>query len=62
MEDPKKMKLNEKQIESFNESSKPLIKWLNENCHPHVTIIVTTTDSELSEGICVFRTEEFLKD
>lgn len=35
---------------SFNEAVRPLIKWLNDNCHPHHTIIVTPTDAELLEG------------
>jgi hypothetical protein len=31
-------------------ASLPLIKWLNDNHHPHVTVIVTPTSSELMEG------------
>ncbi|MGE4944095.1 hypothetical protein [Yersinia enterocolitica] len=38
--------MNEKQI-SFEEASKPLIKWLAENVHPHHTVIVTSTGAEL---------------
>ena len=34
----------------FKSASLPLIKWLNENYHPHVTVIVTPTSSELLEG------------
>ena len=35
----------------FKTASLPLIKYLNENHHPHVTAIVTTTSCELLEGL-----------
>jgi len=35
----------------FEEAARPLIKWLNENYHPHVTVIVTPTSAELLEGL-----------
>jgi hypothetical protein len=34
----------------FTTASSPLIKWLNDNHHPHVTAIVTSTFSELMES------------
>lgn len=34
----------------FKTASLPLIKWLNDNHHPHITAIVTPTSSELLEG------------
>lgn len=40
----------EKSIE-FEKVARPLIKWLNENYHPHVTAIITPTSAELLEGI-----------
>lgn len=40
------------QQKSFEEAARPLIKWLNENVHPHHTVIVTPTDAELLEGSC----------
>jgi hypothetical protein len=52
--------MNDKQKE-FLEAAKPLIKWMNENCHPHHTIIVDHTHAELLESQMVVRTEEFLK-
>jgi len=42
------------------EASKPLIKWLNENCHPHVKAIVTSVDIELMEGMACEKTHEFV--
>lgn len=37
-------------LASFEESAKPLIKWLAENVHPHHTVIVTSTGAELMMG------------
>ena len=53
---------NKEYQKSFEEASKPLIKWINENCHPHVYVIVEPTRAELVEGQMNFKTEEFLKD
>ena len=49
-------------LQSFTEAAKPLIKWLNDNGHPHMTILVTTTHAELLEGVVVINTDEFVKD
>lgn len=38
--------------EEFEALARPLIKWLCENCHPHVSVIVTPTNAELLEGAC----------
>ena len=37
---------------SFTDAARPLIKWLCENEHPHVTAIITPTSCELLEGKC----------
>lgn len=52
---------NTKQNE-FAEATKPLIKFIADNFHPHVTVIVDGSSAEMLEGICSFRTEEFIKD
>ena len=52
----------EKQRETFETAARPLIAWLNENCHPHVTAIVTTYRAELLEGICTFPTNDYVRD
>jgi len=49
-------------LQSFTEATKPLIKWLNDNGHPHMTIIVSTTHAELLEGVVAINTHEFVKD
>lgn len=50
------------QVSEFREIVKPLIKFMNDNCHPHVTTVVSNTRAELSEGITAFVTKEYLKD
>ena len=43
------IKANEPKI--FDDACAPLMKWLCENHHPHITCIVTGTSSELLEGL-----------
>ena len=43
------MKLNETQIKEFEKISRPLIKFLNDNFHPHVKVVVDCTNAELIE-------------
>jgi predicted ATP-binding protein involved in virulence len=45
------VKTPEQRIAEFKEAAMPLIKYLCENHHPHVTAIVTGTSIELTEGI-----------
>ena len=54
--------MNEQQRKEFSDLSDKLIKWLNDNGHPHMTIIVTPTNAELVEGIASHHTEEHLRD
>lgn len=35
----------------FEELARPMIKYLCENHHPHVTVIITPTSAELLEGL-----------
>lgn len=46
----------------FEEAARPLMKYLCENHHPHVTVIVTGNTCELLEGQKVFKTNEFNVD
>jgi hypothetical protein len=54
------MILTSQQQQELLEAAKPLIKWLNDNCHPHCTAAVDQTSVELLEGIATNRTEEFV--
>ena len=42
---------NIKKLEELKEAAKPLIKYLCENYHPHITAIVTPTSIEVMEGV-----------
>lgn len=54
---------NKKKLEELKEAAKPLIKYLCENHHPHVTAIVTPTSVEVLEGIqTVPNITEFIVD
>ena len=50
------------QQDEFKALCDPLIKWLNDNFHPHVSVIVTPTSAELSSGETAYTTEAFLRD
>ena len=56
------MILTDEQIKSFEEASKPLIKWLNDHCHPHVVVVVDSGRAELTESAHIFSTEDYWKD
>lgn len=56
------MILSKQQMMEFEAASKPLIKWLNENCHPHVTVIIDCGSANLSEGICRVVVKDYIKD
>ena len=45
------MILDKQQQKGFEAAVQPLIKWLNENCHPYVVAIITPSRAELHEGI-----------
>lgn len=36
--------------ERFEKAAKPLMEFLKENYHPHVTVVVTSVTAELMEG------------
>lgn len=56
------MTLTPEQEKALLEAAKPLMKWLNENAHPHCTVQVDQVSVELVEGICAQTTHEFLKE
>lgn len=58
----KTQKEKEQEMKEFQEITKPVIKYLNDNFHPHVTVIITTNRAELVEGLKGFTTNEFVKD
>lgn len=56
------MILSEEQRAELLEVAKPLIEWLNNNCHPHCEVTVTPISAELVECVANVRTDEFVKD
>ena len=48
---------------NFEELARPMIKYLCENYHPHVTVIITPTSAELLEGLkTIGRIEDYIRD
>ena len=45
------MKMQGKLIDSFGVAARPLMKWIRENGHPHITVIVTNGLAEVVEGL-----------
>lgn len=43
------MSLSAQQLDEMLIAARPLIKWLNENCHPHVEATVDLTTVSLQE-------------
>ena len=56
------MIITEQQRESFEAVTRPVIEWLNANCHPHVTVIIETSRAELHEGVYAYPTTDYLRD
>ena len=47
---------------TFEDAVEPLMKWLCENQHPHITVIVTANRAELVEGLQCHVNDEFIVD
>ena len=56
------MILKEKQRLEFETVARPVIKWLNDNCHPHVTVILTPGGVTLTEGVCFIPIDDYILD
>lgn len=54
--------VNHARADEFKCLCDPLIKWLNDNFHPHVSVYITPTSAELSSGETAYTTEAFLRD
>ena len=61
---PEQGPLTEGQINanSFEALTRPIIKWMNANTHPHVTVVITPTSAELLEGMAAFTTDDYVRD
>ena len=56
------MILKPEQIDEMMKAAIPLIKWINDNCHPHCRVIADQSDVELVESMAHDMTLEFIKD
>ncbi len=56
------MTLTKEQIDQMHEAAKPLLEWINENCHPHCEIHVCPGSVELVEGVAFVPDDSFIKD
>ena len=56
------MVLTSEQKDEFEEVAKPLMKFLAENFHPHVTAIVEGGRAEILESSAAIVTDEFIPD
>ena len=56
------MILTEKQNKELEIASRPLIKWIAENCNPHATAIVDYASIELKYGVCRIPVEDYIPD
>lgn len=54
--------LSEDQRKEFQALADPLIKYLNDNHHPHMKIIIDPSRAELLEGVCSHATDEHILD
>ena len=53
----------QEKFDKLKEAANPLIKYLNENHHPHMKVIVTSTSVELLEGnMSIPKIYDFVKD
>jgi hypothetical protein len=48
--------------DEFKKACKPLMKYLSENHHPHVKVIVDCNTAEMVEGMKFFESNEFILD
>lgn len=49
-------------LEEFKKVCEPVIAWLNDNYHPHVTVIITPESAELTEGMAAFPCTKYIRD
>ncbi|EOE5319655.1 hypothetical protein ACKGF9_001715 [Providencia rettgeri] len=54
--------MNNKDGSEFEKVTKPLMKYLAENYHPHVKVVVDSSSAEIIEVHSSISTDEFIKD
>lgn len=56
------MILNEQQCKEFEAEARPLIEWLNNNCHPHVIAIIDPACAILTESVYSVPIEDYIEE
>lgn len=51
----------EKVRTQFEELAHPLVQFINDNYHPHTTIIITSTTAEVLEGVEATTITDYVK-
>lgn len=54
------MILTKDEIKKLEEAAKPLMKFLSENFHPHVKVIVESTSAEFLEASCTVKCDDYI--
>jgi len=57
-----KIEKREKDFKEFKTLCDPLIKYINDNYHPHTHIIIDSVRAELSTGERAYTNKEFIRD
>jgi len=56
------MTYTSKDAQDFKDVCEPVIKWIAENCHPHMCAQIDATHAELLEGQIAFSTDKYIVD
>ena len=56
------MILTKEQKEEFEKAAESLIKFLGDNFHPHVTVIVRQGEAEFLEGSISIKNDSYIRD
>ncbi len=54
--------MEKEKIDEFEVLARPLIKFINDNHHPHTSIIITPTSAEVVSGEYAIHTQDYIKD
>ena len=54
--------MTKEQMKEFEALARPVIKYLNDNHHPHTTVIITPDSAEIMEGLAAFPIKDYIKD
>lgn len=51
-----------KKLQEFKDVTDAVIKYLNDNFHPHTKIIIDTNRAEVVEGVMAIKNDRHIKD